>query len=86
MAKIEMKITTHTKGSIIIANSNKNLINSINNELKKANQHVQDAKAIISKIKYIIQNTTIIISLEFKKGYQTPTPTFQDDPGAYLLK
>jgi len=86
IAEIAMKIITLTEGTIIITNDNKKLIKNINNELKKVNQYIQYTRTIISKIKHIMQNTTIIISLDIKKGYQTQTPTFQDDPGAYLLK
>lgn len=63
-----MEIDKSTKslstGSIVLFTNNKKVADEINNDKIKANDYAQDSSLIITKIKKIIDKSTVIIAIE----------------------
>jgi hypothetical protein len=63
-----MEIDKSTKslstGSVVLFTNNKKVADEINNDKIKANDYAQDSSLIITKIKKIIDKSTVIIAIE----------------------
>jgi len=72
-------------GSIEIAVDNKKVYRAITNELPKPTQYSQDGGAAITRIKELINESTITIKLILTKCPKKNIPSFQNKPLEHLI-